>query len=107
MQKTIDEVYDLCLREQENPSPVPVNYVKKIYEPFTDEELSRKIAQMLTPEGTRAEVEIVYQSLEGMHRAIPRHTGDWYFSGDYPTPGGTRLVNKAFINYYEGNPDKR
>lgn len=62
---------------------------------------------MLTPEGTNAEVQIVYQSLEGMHRAIPNHTGDWYFSGDYPTPGGIRLVNRAFVNFYEGNPDKR
>lgn len=80
-----------------------VNYVKEIYAPFTDEEISAKMVELLTPAGTQAKVEIVYQTLEGLHEACPDHTGDWYFSGDYPTPGGVKLVNQAFINYIEEN----
>jgi amidophosphoribosyltransferase len=79
------------------------NYVKAIYEPFTDEEISAKMVELLTPKGTRAQVEIVYQTLEGLHQACPGHTGDWYFSGDYPTPGGVKLLNRAFIDYVEEN----
>lgn len=107
MQSVVETIYRLCKSQQDLPKEKIHNYVKMIYEPFTDEEVAAKIAQMLTPEGTRAEIEIVYQTIEGMHRAIPDHTGDWYFSGDYPTPGGNRLVNQAFINYYEGNANKR
>lgn len=77
------------------------NYVKEIYAPFTDEEISAKVAELLTPEGVQAKVEIVYQSLEGLREACPAHTGDWYFSGDYPTPGGVKLLNRAFIDYIE------
>lgn len=101
------EVYARCKAQSTLPKEQIVNYVKEIYAPFTDEEVSAKIVEMLTPEGTQAKVEIVYQSLEGMHKAIPDHRGDWYFSGDYPTPGGNRAVNRAFINYYEGNTTKR
>ncbi|MFA6779956.1 MAG: amidophosphoribosyltransferase, partial [Paludibacteraceae bacterium] len=75
--------------------------------PFSVEEISHKIAQMLTPSDVKTEVEIVYQHIEQLHEACPNHSGDWYFSGNYPTPGGNRLVNNAFINYIEGNPDKR
>ena len=107
MQNLIEEVYRSCKAQEMLPKEEIENHVKRIYAPFTDEEISARIAEMLTPPGTQAEVRIVYQSLEGMHRAIPRHTGDWYFSGDYPTPGGNRLVNAAFINFYEGNIDKR
>lgn len=103
----IENVYHRCKAQQFLPKEQIKNYVKEIYAPFSDEEISRKSAEMLTPAGTKAKVEIVYQSLRGMHEAIPRHTGDWYFSGNYPTPGGNRLVNNAFINYYEGNVDKR
>lgn len=78
-----------------------VNYVKEIYAPFSDEEISAEMVRLLTPEGTSAEVEIVYQTVEGLHEACPGHPGDWYFSGDYPTPGGNRLVNLAFIEYIE------
>lgn len=81
--------------------------MSEIYAPFTDEEVAAKIAELLTPEGTRAEIEIVFQSVEAMHKAIPDHPGDWYFTGNYPTPGGNRLVNKAFINYYEGRTSAR
>lgn len=101
MTETIRQVYQKSLDQIDKPKEQIVNYVKEIYEPFTDEEISREIARMLTPEGTRAEVIIVYQSLEGLHQACPGHPGDWYFSGDYPTPGGNKLVNKAFIEYIE------
>lgn len=107
MQHVIDDVYRRCKGQEGLPKELVVNYVKEIYAPFTDEEVAAKIAAMLTPAGTRAEVEVVYQSVEGMHKAIPNHPGDWYFTGDYPTPGGNRLVNLAFINYYEGRADQR
>ena len=103
----IHDVYKRSKAQEGRPKEEIVNYVKDIYAPFSEEEISLKIAEMLTPPDTRARVSIVYQTLEGMHRAIPHHTGDWYFSGDYPTPGGNRLVNQAFINYYEGNTSKR
>ena len=83
------------------PKEQMVNYVKEIYAPFTDEEISAKMVELLTPKGTKAKVEIVYQPLEGLHEACPNHTGDWYFSGNYPTPGGVKMVNQAFINYIE------
>lgn len=101
MTQTIRQVYERSLAQVGKPKEQIVNYVKEIYEPFTDEEISQEIVQMLTPEGTKAEVTIVYQSIEGLHQACPGHPGDWYFSGDYPTPGGNKLVNKAFIEYIE------
>ena len=103
----IDETYRRALENLKKPAEEQVNCVKAIYEPFSDSEISAQIAKMLTNENIHASVDIVYQSIEGLHRAIPNHPGDWYFSGDYPTPGGVRLVNQAFVNYYEGNPDKR
>ncbi len=106
-QNLIDEVYTKCKKQEGLPKEEIVNYVKEIYAPFTDCQISDKIAQMLTPSSVQAEVKIVYQTIEGLHRAIPSHSGDWYFSGDYPTPGGNRLVNQAFINFYEGNTLKR
>ena len=107
MTYVIDDVYRKC-KEQENlPKEQVVNYVKEIYAPFTDEAVAAKITEMLTPSECKADVEIVYQSLEGLHKSIPTCPGDWYFSGNYPTPGGNKMVNKAFINYYEGNPLKR
>lgn len=106
-QKLLDEVYRDCLMQLRLPADEQVNAVKKIYEPFTQDEISKKIAEMLTPEGTVAEVIIVFQTIEGLHHAIPNHPGDWYFSGNYPTPGGVRMVNRAYVNYYEGNSDKR
>ncbi|MEI6752411.1 MAG: amidophosphoribosyltransferase [Paludibacter sp.] len=102
-QHIIDEVYRKS-KEQENlPKEQVVNYVKEIYKSFAQEEISAKIAEMLTPEEVDCPVQLVYQTIEGLHQACPNHTGDWYFTGNYPTPGGNRLVNKAFINYYEGN----
>ncbi len=102
MQSVIDEVYRKSLAQRNKPKEEIVNYVKEIYEPFTEEEISEKIAQMLTPEGTEAKVEIVFQSIENLHKACPDNNGDWYFSGNYPTPGGNRTVNTAFLNYVEG-----
>ena len=107
MGKVIDDVYRKCKAQENLPKEMVVNYVTEIYSPFSDEEVSRKIADMLTPEGTNAEIEIIYQSLDGLHKSIPNHPGDWYFSGNYPTPGGNKMVNRAFINYYEGNADLR
>ena len=107
MCKVIDDVYRKCKAQENLPKEMVVNYVTEIYSPFSDEEVSRKIADMLTPEGTNAEIEIIYQSLDGLHKSIPNHPGDWYFSGNYPTPGGNKMVNRAFINYYEGNADLR
>ena len=79
----------------------------EIYAPFSDEEISAEIAELLTPKDVKTPVVIVYQSLDNLHVACPNHSGDWYFSGNYPTPGGNRLVTNAFINFYEGNVDKR
>ena len=103
----LNKVYENCISLENAPDSKLVNCVKAIYEPFSEEQISKKIAQMLTPDDTHAEVEIIYQTIEGLHEAVPGCPGDWYFSGDYPTSGGIRLVNKAYINYYEGNVDKR
>ena len=97
----ITEVYHKCKAQAGKPNNELVNHVKDIYRPFTPEQISAKIATMLRPEGMNAEVEIVFQSLEGLHAACPNNNGDWYFSGDYPTCGGYKVVNNAFINYYE------
>lgn len=102
MQSVIDEVYEKSVAQKDKPKEEIVNYVKEIYAPFTDEEISAKMAEMFTPKGTKAKVEIVFQSIENLHKACPDHKGDWYFSGNYPTPGGNRMVNTAFINYVEG-----
>lgn len=103
----ITSTYKKCKAQEDWKKEDVVNYVKEIYAPFTDEEISEKIAEMITGPEIKAEVKLVYQSIEGLHNAIPNHPGDWYFSGNYPTPGGNKMVNQAFINWYEGNPDKR
>ena len=95
-QQLIDEVYSLCKKR-----PLEANHVRRIYEPFTVDEINRKIVEMLRPEGMQAPIELVFQSIEGLHKACPNHPGDWYFTGHYPTPGGIRLCNEAFINYVE------
>ena len=97
----ITNVYQHCKAQEHLPKEQMRNYVKAIYEPFTDEQISTKTAQLLTPESTQADVKIIYQTLDGLHEACPNHTGDWYFSGDYPTSGGLKLLNKAFIDYIE------
>ncbi|MFY9154302.1 MAG: amidophosphoribosyltransferase [Prolixibacteraceae bacterium] len=101
-EQVIQDVYRKC-KEQENlPKEEIVNYVKEIYKPFKAEEVSAKIAELLKPEDCNAEVEIIYQTIENLHIACPNDTGDWYFTGDYPTPGGNKVVNTSFINYMEG-----
>ena len=101
MEQVIGETYECCKAQMALPKERMENCVKAIYAPFTDEDISRKMVEMLRPEGVATAIEIVYQTLEGLHRACPDHHGDWYFSGDYPTPGGVKLVNRAFIDYYE------
>ena len=101
MKQLIADVYQKCITQRNLPKTEMVNHVKEIYAPFTANEISKKIAELLTPPETKAEVQIVYQTLEGLHTSCPDHPGDWYFSGDYPTPGGMKLVNEAFINYVE------
>jgi amidophosphoribosyltransferase len=98
----IDDVHDRCLAMVERPMHEQVNVVQDIYRPFTALQISEKIAELLTTPDINAEVRIVYQSIEGLHAACPGHTGDWYFTGNYPTPGGNRVVNRAFLNWYQG-----
>ena len=107
MGELITSTYKKCKAQEDWKKEDVVNYVKEIYAPFTDEEISDKIAEMITGPEIKADVKLVCQSIEGLHNAIPNHPGDWYFSGNYPTPGGNKMVNQAFINWYEGNPDKR
>lgn len=96
------EVYEKCLAQKALPDDQVQNFVKEIYAPFSDEEISAKMAEMLRPRDMKAELEIIFQKVEDLHAATPHHPGDWYFSGDFPTPGGNRVVNKAYLNYFEG-----
>lgn len=100
MEYLLDEVYEECLANDDNPERE--NYVKKLYEPFTYEEVSAKITEIVKPEGMKAELEVVYQTVDNLHEACPNHLGDWYFTGDFPTKGGIRVVNKAFVNFMKG-----
>lgn len=98
----LTDVYNQCKASALLPKEEVVNYVKAIYEPFTDQQISDRIAQIITPKDIKAEVKVIYQTLENLHKACPDHTGDWYFSGDFPTPGGNKVVNRAFVNWMEG-----
>ena len=98
----ITEVYEACIKQLGMSKEKVVNHVKRIYEPFTDEQISSKISELIRPVDINAEVEIIYNSVDNLHKSCPEHTGDWYFTGDYPTPGGNMVVNQAFINYFEG-----
>lgn len=98
----VDDVYTKCKRQENLKDADVVNYVTEIYAPFTDTEISNKIAELLHPEDSKAEVKIIFQTVANLHIACPKNLGDWYFTGDYPTPGGNRVVNKAFMNFYEG-----
>lgn len=100
-EEVIAEVYRKCKEQQGRPKEEIVNYVKEIYAPFTDRDISGQIARMVTPSGCEIEIEVVYQTIGNLHKACSTHNGDWYFSGDYPTPGGNRLVNESFIAFYE------
>ena len=98
---TLKTVYENCKESLKDKSKVPLNYVKQIYDPFTDDQISIKIAQLLKNDNIKAEVNVIFQKLSGLHKACPKNLGDWYFSGNYPTPGGCRVVNQAFINFIE------
>ena len=100
----IEEIYKKCIRNLDNENPE--NYVKEMYTPFSPEQISEKIAELLRTDNVKAEVEIIYQSIENLHKACPNNLGDWYFTGNYPTKGGTKVVNKAFINFYEGKKER-
>lgn len=103
LEQRLDEIYAKCKAQENLLKEQVVNYVREVYKPFTSEEISEKMAEMLRPEGVTTEIHIVYQSLDGLHKACPHSPGDWYFSGHYPTPGGNKRVNEAFIHYYEHN----
>jgi amidophosphoribosyltransferase len=106
MEDRIQQVYQRCLAQINMPKELIVNHVKDIYSPFTDQEVSDKIAVLLTPPSIKAEVKIIYQTVENLHRSCPQNLGDWYFTGNYPTPGGNKVVNKAFINWVEGKNER-
>ena len=103
MYHIVDEVYEKSKKQELFADKEVVNYVKELYAPFTDEEISDKISEMLTSKSVNAQVKIIFQNVENLHRACPKNLGDWYFTGDYPTFGGNRVVNRAFLNFYEGN----
>lgn len=102
LEHVIEEVYQRCKEQLELGMHEMKNFVRMIYQPFTSEQISAKIAELVKPEGCKAEVQIIFQKIEDLHSACPNHRGDWYFSGNYPTPGGNRVVNRAFVNYVEG-----
>ena len=102
LEQTLEDIYNNCKLNQGYPLEEVENCVKALYEPFSNEQISAKIAQILKGDSIKAEVEIIFQTIEDLHQACPKNLGDWYFSGDYPTPGGNRVVNRAFMNFYEG-----
>jgi amidophosphoribosyltransferase len=101
-ESVINSVYRKCKAQQNLPKEELINYVRDIYKPFSPEQISDKIAQLLTPHGMQAEVKIVFQTIENLHASCPNDKGDWYFTGNYPTPGGNKVVNTSFINFIEG-----
>ena len=98
----VDEIYQKCIHQIQTPDKDIINYVKDFYQPFNADQISKKIGDLLSPADIKAEVQIIYQTIESLHEACPKNLGDWYFTGDYPTPGGNKVVNRAFINFYEG-----
>jgi amidophosphoribosyltransferase len=102
----IEEIYHKCKKQLALKDNEVINHVKELYDPFTDEEISNKIAEIITEESVKSEVKIIFQSVDDLHKACPKSLGDWYFTGNYPTNGGNRVVNRAYINFYEGNPER-
>jgi amidophosphoribosyltransferase len=102
-EQLIQDTYQACVQAKAAGNMKDQNLVQALYAHFTDEEISDRIAKIVTPEGIHAQVEVIYQKLENLHAACPNHLGDWYFSGNYPTPGGNKVVNQAFMNWVEGN----
>ena len=104
--KLLEKAYKRCKAQESLPVDNIVNHVAPLYEQFTYEEVSKKIAEIITPEEIKPEVIVIYQTIPDLHKACPDNTGDWYFSGKYPTPGGNRVVNRAFINYMEDRDER-
>lgn len=102
----VDAIYTKCKSQETSPDPEQINHVKELYAPFTDEEISDKIAEIISEKSIKADVKVIFQSVVDLHKACPNNLGDWYFTGNYPTPGGNRVVNKAFINFIEGNSER-
>ena len=102
----VEAIYQKCIAQKGKPDTEIVNYVKELYAPFTSEQISQKITQLLRPEAMKCDLDIIFQSVQNLHKACPKNLGDWYFTGDYPTVGGNRVVNQAFINFYEGNKQR-
>ena len=100
MDSLVRQTYEACKAELQKPRELMRNCVRDLYAPFSVEDINQKMVEMLRPEGMTTPIELVFQSIEGLHEAIPGHQGDWYFTGRYPTPGGNRLVNQAFVNYF-------
>jgi amidophosphoribosyltransferase len=104
--KELKEIHKLCKEQLRLHRTQQGNIAKMIYAPFSYDEISAQIARIVTPPECKAEVEVIFQTIKGLHQAIPNHPGDWYFTGDYPTPGGTRVVNKALLNFFEGRSER-
>jgi amidophosphoribosyltransferase len=102
----IDGIYQKCIKSLKNNSVESINYVKELYKPFSYQEISDKIAELLVDKDINSEVKIIFQKVEDLHKACPNHKGDWYFTGNYPTPGGSKIANKSFINFYEGKSQR-
>ncbi len=102
LDQILDKIYEGCIKSMTVSLDKVENQVKALYEPFTDQQISDKIAYILKGKTIKSDVEIIFQTIDGLHKACPENLGDWYFSGNYPTPGGNRVVNRAFMNYYEG-----
>ncbi len=102
----IEEIYEKCKKQLKLNDAEVINHVKDLYEPFSDEEISDKIAEIISEETINAKVKLIFQSVDDLHKACPKNLGDWYFTGNYPTVGGNRVVNRAYINFYEGNPER-
>jgi len=106
MEGCLKKMLERCKELQRNNQLHTENIVKQVYKPFTAEEISAKIAQLITPAGLDIPVDVIFQSIEDLHQACPNNLGDWYFTGNYPTAGGNKVVNKAFINYMEGRNER-
>ena len=105
-EKIIEEIYQKCKQQLSLNDHEVINHVKELYAPFTDEEVSNKIAKIVGNNNTNSKIKVIFQSVENLHKACPKNLGDWYFTGNYPTPGGNRVVNQAYVNFFEGNPER-
>jgi len=105
-ERIVEEIYHKCKAQEKLNDNEQINFVKELYAPFTDEDISNQIAELISNETIKTKVKVIFQSVKDLHKACPKNLGDWYFTGNYPTPGGNRVVNKAYINFFEGNPER-